>query len=316
MPAHIIRYITDIIASMLARFVLLLALGMLHTGALAAVTKAVLAETDIATAPEPEFPPEYWYQIDVIVFRLKTEEPDDEYWPDIAASYPWNVTAITRGGTEQARPLRLSQLVQMQADLRAINTSGGRSGFDARAPSSVDFGRLLAAAETPESHAFEPVRSSLSKLIRRLNRAADVEVLGEQSWQQPITKTPGPVMIQAGERFDDRYEIEGTLSFSRSRYLHVRVELWLTRFQARFRRTRPVAPSLLAGLDAKTLAANHDLVAVERRRGQYTATSVHRLKESRKLRLDELHYLDHPLFGVIVKISRHTPSPTTRQLSP
>ena len=49
--------------------------------------------------------------------------------------------------------------------------------------------------------------------------------------------------------------------------------------------------------------------AVTVNRNEYGVTDAYqvnytRLKESRRLKLNELHYFDHPLFGVIVRVSR------------
>ena len=37
---------------------------------------------------------------------------------------------------------------------------------------------------------------------------------------------PTPILIQAGSRYDDYFELDGTLSISRSRYLHLDADLY------------------------------------------------------------------------------------------
>jgi len=54
----------------------------------------------------------------------------------------------------------------------------------------------------------------------------------------------------------------------------------------------------------QVLADYQDLEEVERRRGQYAPARTHRMLQSRRMRSSEMHYLDHPLFGVIVRINR------------
>ena len=49
-----------------------------------------------------------WYQIDVILFKPKTADLDDESWPDVTTTYPADVTAVTDGEL-----FNLSQLEQL-----------------------------------------------------------------------------------------------------------------------------------------------------------------------------------------------------------
>lgn len=46
----------------------------------------------------------------------------------------------------------------------------------------------------------------------------------------------------------------------------------------------------------------HAIVDIEYRAADGT---VHRLREKRQLKFDEIHYLDHPAFGVLVRVSPH-----------
>lgn len=156
--------------------------------------------------------------------------------------------------------------------------------------------------------AFEPRvdQSSLTSIARSLNRSSRFDMLSHYSWVQPIDNTPTPVLIQTGARYDDAFEIDGTLSFSRSRYLHVQSDLWYTMFEQRHQNQNPFKQPIDSTLDDKTLAANRDLVEIERNRGQYVSARTHIMFQSRRMRSGELHYLDHPLFGVIVRVNRHT----------
>lgn len=147
--------------------------------------------------------------------------------------------------------------------------------------------------------------SSLSDVLRSLNRSSRFRVLDHQSWIQPIGSEPTAVMMQAGERYDDLYELEGTLAFSVSRYLHVETNLWYTLFEPRGIRRSGPAPATFGNLNEETLAAYADLVEVERQRGQYYPARRHAMVQSRRMRSGELHYIDHPLFGVIVRINRY-----------
>ncbi len=174
---------------------------------------------------------------------------------------------------------------------------------------AIDLDTIFAeAALTGGGHALERVGdSSLQGIARSLRRSSRFNLLGHYSWVQPINATPTPVMLQAGQRYDDLFQIEGTLSFSRGRFLHVQTALWFTEFEQRYRDTSPfAAPAFSSTLPQEVLADNQDLVKVEQQRGQYVPASRHIMQQSRRMRSAELHYLDHPLFGIVVKINRYT----------
>ncbi len=110
--------------------------------------------------------------------------------------------------------------------------------------------------------------------LKRLRRRDDYRVLYSATWNQaiPDRSNPVPILIQAGERKNGLFELEGSIAITLGRYLHANVELWL-----------------------------HNLSEME----AYSSTGPvqwMQLSESRRMRSTELHYLDHPKFGVLVKI--------------
>jgi len=66
----------------------------------------------------------------------------------------------------------------------------------------------------------------------RLMRSRNYRVLYHRAWQQPIpsSEIARPLLIQGGDRFDDRYELDGTITISRARFLHLDTRLWYTTF--------------------------------------------------------------------------------------
>lgn len=84
--------------------------------------------------------------------------------------------------------------------------------------------------------------------------------------------------------------LDGTLTLRRERFLHVDVDLG-------YRKTVPSAP-LPADADAAQAPPQSQPV-----------TYYARMTQSRRLRNDELHYLDHPLFGVLLVVSPYSQTP-------
>ena len=148
---------------------------------------------------------------------------------------------------------------------------------------------------------------TLTTIARSLGRSSRYELLLHQAWRQPIGNKPIPILIQTGNRYDELYEVDGTLSFSRSRFLHLRTDLWFTQFEPKFNRQQFVRMQLG---DLTAQAEKYpELVAFERNKDTHIAVHSHALRHSRRMRSSVLHYIDHPFFGVLVKIDNFTYSP-------
>ncbi len=164
--------------------------------------------------------------------------------------------------------------------------------------------------DSPGSIAFQrtETNSSLQKVLGSLRRSSRFNVLAHQSWIQPLGSEPSPMMVQTGQRYDDRFEIEGTVSLRRSRFLHIDTNLWYTVFEPREGGVNPFIQGFDSSLPDAVLNEYQDLVEVERQRGQYFPARTHVMEQTRRMRSNELHYLDHPLFGIVVKINQ-VPTP-------
>lgn len=123
----------------------------------------------------------------------------------------------------------------------------------------------------------------LAGTFRSLRRSAAYETLLHVGWLQPGTVKNGSVYISAGSA--ENKTLEGTVQVSLSRFLHLAVDLLL----------RTPAPDALPAAQTVEVAAP-----------AASATSF-RLTESRRMRSQELHYFDHPRFGVIAQITPYHP---------
>ena len=130
----------------------------------------------------------------------------------------------------------------------------------------------------------------LTGAARRIDRSSLLRLLTHLMWRQPVsTLGKGEAMlIQAGQMQGDIRELEGFVIIERARFLHLQVNLWFTSF-------RP------AGGEAVT-----QFRPDEAQEGpEYTDQPVRRqyqLQQSRRLNRDELHYIDHPFLGLLVRI--------------
>ena len=176
-------------------------------------------------------------------------------------------------------------------------------------------------------------------IAQPIDRRSAHRVLFHQVWHQNLqARDNAPALVvNGGKRFDDHYELEGSVTLSKGRFLHINTDLWLSQYIDRnswqAANSIPAAiplqpidlelvvePVVAAAEDDvlnttiaferdKTAFINHNREALE----SYQPLHTYVLREYRKVRRDEVHCLDHPMFGVIVKISKDQIAETGRK---
>ncbi len=125
-------------------------------------------------------------------------------------------------------------------------------------------------------------------------------VLLHTAWRQTVDDPAHAtaVIISGGKPFGMHRELEGTFTLSVEHFLRADVNLWLSRFSANA--ATPAATTLPnpPGTIAPIVGDNSQNDAI-----QYVATQTVVLQEQRRLRSGELHYFDHPLFGLLVLVT-------------
>lgn len=144
----------------------------------------------------------------------------------------------------------------------------------------------LNPAETPVGFTAAPIQAgteelassdhSLGNVADALQRSGAYDVLVHKRWRQPGNNRDDANPFQM-HTTDRRYRLDGSVTFIRERFLHLSVDLSLTKIQD------PAA----AGP------------------GEYPEARVYKLREARRVRSGELHYFDHPWFGVIARVTPH-----------
>ncbi len=122
---------------------------------------------------------------------------------------------------------------------------------------------------------------TLGKIIADLSSSARYNLLKQLAWIQPaINKNDAPV-VSIGEQ----PTISGQVRFYSKKLLFIELEL-------RFNRPLTNIPDTTVPYSSG-----------------YYQTPVYIIKETRRLKLNEIHYFDHPRFGALVKVSRWTQQP-------
>lgn len=297
-----------------------------------------------------------WFQVELFVFANTDPSGElSELWPDdLGLQYP-----------EQLYQL----LDQVPLTENSEGTDGDQIDTDAN-PDQEDNPK----ASGPKAFLKLPAdQHQLTDIVKRISARRNYRFLMHESWLQPMQTrdTSIPILIRAGEQFDEHFELEGSIKISVERYLHIYTDLWLSRFinkdnvadvlwpalptppkrilnaeqdesisalvvsidgsasssatnsfssgdlsftdlnQATIDSSAATAP-LLATIDTgKTFDNNfqsyQSFFDFEQRyfRAERTAT----MRQNRRMRSNELHYIDHPLMGLLIKIMPYEPPP-------
>jgi len=204
----------------------------------------------------------------------------------------------------------------------------------------------------------------LNKSFTAMTRSKEFEVLEFAGWKQPLIKNQKgiPLTIKAGEQFGEHYELEGQLTFRKNRYLHVKTDLYMASYEegtntnlqkwlledtfsasslssitgtgSNIPETLPVPAEVIIEQsetitdDSETHSTDVEtgaFSATEEKVINYIASNIAHMNETRRMRSGEIHFLDHPKFGVLVTIEPTDPpfvynepseSPSSNLISP
>lgn len=241
-----------------------------------------------------------WYQVEIVVFAR--QNPDSqEHWPtNIKLGYPLN-----------------------WVELKDPNKPASEA--DSAQQASVDLLRdpffLL-----PDSD------KKLRNHAAALQRDPRYRILTHQAWRQFIggQKRAPAILIKGGNAFGNHRELEGSITLSVAQYLQLRTNLWFSEFEINYGQAPgewPQLPQSPSQLPAEILAADRaeptndmsDFDQWSSLNAPMTETTLSNLSEpyltkrivlmeqERRMRSSEMHYLDHPLFGLIIQITPYSP---------
>lgn len=246
-----------------------------------------------ATTDFPTLPNDSWYRVEIVLFE-RLADVDPASTQEILVShapraYPRDVFAFD-DDSSRAAAYPLDAETRAIPALPAVDTAN-RSAL-------AQPGAVPVAQPTPAERAAKLIADYQSQLQDRafrfepgstllltpedgrLQRSNLYRVVFHRAWIQPVPDRDQlrPMLIQVGERIGTGWRIEGFLGVTRGRYLHLDTRLWYT--------PNP-SPDSLA----------QDPGYME-------------LREQRRMRSGELHYLDHPKFGVLARVDPIQPPDT------
>ncbi len=123
-----------------------------------------------------------------------------------------------------------------------------------------------------------------------LSRSGGYKLLYHRGWLQSIGGKSGARQVRIKADFDD-YRLDGSLKVYKNRFLHAQPTLELTAATPLPLQQPVNAEGTLPVTDNTPLTSP-----------QPTSTQHWRMQQSRRMRSNETHYIDHPRFGVLLRI--------------
>ena len=134
----------------------------------------------------------------------------------------------------------------------------------------------------------DPSEHVLQRSATVLTRRFDARIVFHGRWLQPVPPRDAaqPLLVQAGPRFGEIHQLEGTLGITLGRYLHFRAQLVYRE----------------PGFGQAPVALPHAVEPAAPPSLPREVAGYMVLDESRRMRSEEVHYLDHPKLGIIVRV--------------
>jgi len=325
---------------------------------------AVLCLSFCATSiaqTQPSTNEENWYQVELLIFKRATSTSayNKELWPkNIALAYPPNIR----------------HLISDEAPANTAETAGTETIAtldEAELNHEAATPLMMTSAESDNSPAYRLLTKQaflIPNAASAIKRESGTHILFHESWAQPmLPQEHAPALvIRGGNMFGENFELEGSVTLSLSRYLHINTDLWLSEFVANYGQEdfhwpslpgipRPVDISLLStdtnqeGLEpitglAADLGTNQQWSPSLSAQGKpqphfnnsgkfsnksdalmddyarlaerpFLIKDIATLTQKRRMRSNELHYIDHPKMGILIKIAPYTPDDTDLERS-
>ena len=246
----------------------------------------------------------------------------------------------------------LAQLNAQDAAFLASNPIGTSVG--------TSVGNQTQTAEQAYVAEYEPAFVKLPRDVRNLNessraldRQAQYNVLFHEAWRfsaDELEQDPW-VIIKAGKQYMDRFEIEGSLRFYKSRFLHFQSDLWLLEFDPQSDTANMIelpdfptreqaslgdsyviadiqfneeriedffidAPEKNFNETAIVESSESEMQAAEeiQQPRRYPVKTLWTFDQSKRLEEQQSYYIDHPKMGVLLTIIPYEPEVLNPQL--
>lgn len=171
------------------------------------------------------------------------------------------------------------------------------------------FSYLVKSAQPLSPYQFTRLDSSsmqLADALKKLSRRRDIKILDHGAWQQELISDVRIAPMRISKQLENNTSLFGELQIRRSRFTHAEFSIFLAEsLTFMYSDIKPwfLTPQLAGTIFDLLLPISADPAVVTLTGTQKVYFNILHLKESRRIKQGEVHYLDHPALGVMVTIN-------------
>ncbi len=224
-----------------------------------------------------------WYQVEMMMFTYQNPDMiDEESWP-VPEQKP--AAALTPPTSSRG----LDGLGYVYAARYRLANAIAATGLPVAAPLAW----LNPAGAIRQN--------SLAWHAKKMSRQNDMTVVWHETWVEPVQSKKGAAIhpINLAVSGTPEVHITGGFSLNVSRYLHVSTDLTVRHIG------QIQAPHILTPPETAFPTATSDkpLPTTQATATQRGILRYAHVAQSRRMRSRELHYIDHPLMGILIKLT-------------
>ena len=254
---------------------------------------------------------ERWFQIELSIFSNENiEDRNAESWlpSDYELNYPENMrklslltdlflsdhnlddrSSVTRSASQEEidAMIRNDQLKNIRPRIKSTESNFKLFDF-----SRNDFTQL------------SPVDSDFQQTNRTLERSSDHRLLYHGLWRQAVRQSSNavPIYIEGGLRYGDNHELQGsvTIRFNENEdRVVIDTHIWLIEYSiVKDPSSEWELPQIPESIRIESRENSSSLT--------YFPNNVYVMDQSREMRSNEFHYLDHPALGLVISVKPYS----------
>ena len=138
---------------------------------------------------------------------------------------------------------------------------------------------------------------SMEEIIQKLKRSKNYRVIGKNSWFQEVKNEVLAPSVFVQTKIDNGNMVFGEIKVYKKRFLHVDLNLY-------FGKESSDSVNLEKEIELKELGKNNEFKSTKLNLFEnLNLNFLYQINHSRKVRSREVHYVDHPKFGVLFEIN-------------
>ena len=264
-----------------------------------------------------------WFQIEVSIFSNESlADRDEELWQAESneLNYPNPLRRLGQLSDLLITDQMIADAIAESSEQDSLSTKEEATiEIDAEALAAIErLAQILPTGPQPASTEGEfrfpdflrdphlqltPDNSDFEQTNRALERSAEHRLLFHGLWRESVADPADaiPLYVQGGLRFDDQYELQGaiTLRFNENRdRLVIDSNLWLTEYSA----SADFESEWQLPAIPEAMKTDLDSLTRDEQGLQYGINRVFHMEQSREMRSNQFHYIDHPAIGIVILV--------------